>query len=177
MTLLWEILYKVIAQHLPSSGAGIGPFRYGKICKKIRAICFSGWNKNQQELDINIERHVQLSRQATIGKRSGIGERSILSGIVTIGKDVMIGPELMCYTTNHETTRTDIPMIDQGFSKTRPITIGDDVWIGSRVIILGGVNVGNGAVIGAGSVVTHDVPPYSVVGGNPARIIKSRKQS
>ena len=68
-------------------------------------------------------------------------------------------------------------MIDQGFSKTRPITIGDDVWIGSRVIILGGVNVGNGAVIGAGSVVTHDVPPYSVVGGNPARIIKSRKQS
>lgn len=159
MTLLWEILYKVIAQHLPPSGSGIGPFRYGKICKKIRAICFSGWNKNQQELDINIERHVQLSRQATIGK------------------DVMIGPELMCYTTNHETTRTDIPMIDQGFSKTRPITIGDDVWIGSRVIILGGVNVGNGAVIGAGSVVTHDVPPYSVVGGNPARIIKSRKQS
>ena len=177
MTLLCEILYKVIAQHLPPSGSGIGPFRYGKICKKIRALCFSGWNKNQQELDINIERHVQLSRQATIGKRSGIGERSILSGIVTIGKDVMIGPELMCYTKNHETTRTDIPMIDQGFSKTRPITIGDDVWIGSRVIILGGVKIGDGAIIGAGSVVTHDVPPYSVVGGNPARIIKSRKQS
>lgn len=157
-------------------------FRYWAIqiwknLQKNSCPLFSGWNKNQQELDINIERHVQLSRQATIGKRSGIGERSILSGIVTIGKDVMIGPELMCYTTNHKTTRTDIPMIDQGFSKTRPITIGDDVWIGSRVIILGGVNVGNGAVIGAGSVVTHDVPPYSVVGGNPARIIKSRKQS
>ena len=87
----------------------------------------------------------------------------------------MIGPELMCYTTNHQTMRTDIPMIKQGFARERPIIIGNDVWIGSRVIILGGVRIGDGAIIGAGSVVTHDVPPYVVVGGNPARIIKSMK--
>lgn len=87
----------------------------------------------------------------------------------------MIGPELMCYTTNHQIKRTDIPMIDQGFSEMRPIEIGNDVWIGSRVIILGGVKIGNGAVIGAGAVVTHDIPSNAVVGGNPAKIIKMRE--
>ena len=93
---------------------------------------------------------MRLSEQVTLGKRSGIGEDSIISGKVTIGDNVMIGPELMCYTTNHQIKRTDIPMIDQGFSEMHPIIIGDDVWIGSRVIILGGgVKIGNGAVIGA----------------------------
>ena len=81
---------------------------------------------------------MRLSEQVTLGKRSGIGEDSIISGKVTIGDNVMIGPELMCYTTNHQIKRTDIPMKDQGFSEMHPIIIGDDVWIGSRVIILGG---------------------------------------
>lgn len=80
---------------------------------------------------------MRLSEQVTLGKRSGIGEDSIISGKVTIGDNVMIGPELMCYTTNHQIKRTDIPMIDQGFSEMHPIIIGDDVWIGSQVIILG----------------------------------------
>ncbi len=177
MTILWKVLYKGVAQHLPPSDAGIGKFKYGKLGKKLRSACFCHWNKMQEETDINIEKNVQLSERVTLGKHSGIGEKSILSGTVTIGNDVMIGPELMCYTTNHQTTRTDIPMIEQGFAGERPIIIGNDVWIGSRVIILGGVKIGDGAIIGAGSVVTHDVPPYSVVGGNPARIIKSRKQS
>ena len=117
---------------------------------------------------------MRLSEQVTLGKRSGIGEDSIISGKVTIGDNVMIGPELMCYTTNHQIKRTDIPMIDQGFSEMYPIIIGDDVWIGSRVIILGG-KIGNGAVIGAGAVVTHDIPSNAVVGGNPAKVIKMRE--
>ena len=54
----------------------------------------------------------------------------------------------------------------------RPVSIGNDVWIGARVIVLGGVTIGNGAVIGAGSVVTRDVPPYAVVAGTPARLIR-----
>ena len=56
----------------------------------------------------------------------------------------------------------------------RPVSIGNDVWIGTRVIVLGGVTIGNGAVIGAGSVVTRDVPPYAVVAGTPARLIRYR---
>ena len=119
---------------------------------------------------------MRLSEQVTLGKRSGIGEDSIISGKVTIGDNVMIGPELMCYTTNHQIKRTDIPMIDQGFSEMHPIIIGDDVWIGSRVIILGGgVKIGNGAVIGVGAVVTHDIPSNAAVGGKPPKGIKMRE--
>ena len=62
----------------------------------------------------------------------------------------------------------------QGGKEVAPVVIGDDVWIGSRVIILPGVKIGNGSVIGAGAVVTKDVEPYSVVGGVPAKLIRRR---
>lgn len=68
-------------------------------------------------------------------------------------------------------------MNKQGFSEEKPVFIGNDVWIGGHVIILPGVNVGNGSIIGAGSVVTRDVPDYAIVGGNPAQIIKFRNKS
>ncbi len=71
-------------------------------------------------------------------------------------------PSGSCWTEKHEE------------NVLRPVTIGNDVWIGVRVIILGGVKIGNGAVIGAGSVVTRDVPPYAVVAGAPARLIRYR---
>ena len=62
----------------------------------------------------------------------------------------------------------------QGRTEIKPIVIGDDVWIGSRSLIMKGVHIGNGAIIGAGSVVTKDVPPYEIWAGNPAHFIKSR---
>ena len=67
-------------------------------------------------------------------------------------------------------------MCQQGYYEEKPIVIGDDVWIGGHVIVLPGVHIGTGAIVGAGAVVTKDVPDYAVVGGNPARIIKSRKE-
>lgn len=87
----------------------------------------------------------------------------------------MMGPQVFIYTQNHNHDRTDIPMIAQGYEEEKPVVIGDDVWIGSRVTILPGVHIGEGAIIGASSVVTKDVPAYSIVGGNPAKVIKSRK--
>jgi len=80
----------------------------------------------------------------------------------------------MIYTSNHRFDRTDIPMIDQGNTEPKAVVIEDDVWIAARAIILPGVRIGKGAVIAAGAVVTKDVPPYTVVGGIPARKIKSR---
>ena len=56
-----------------------------------------------------------------------------------------------------------------------PVVIGDNVWIGDKVSILSGVTIGEGSIIGCNAVVTHDIPPYSVVGGVPAKIIKSVK--
>jgi maltose O-acetyltransferase len=66
-------------------------------------------------------------------------------------------------------------MDQQGFKPEEPITIGNDVWIGARVTILPGVKVGDGAIIGACSVVTKDVSRYAIIGGNPAQVIKLRK--
>lgn len=86
-----------------------------------------------------------------------------------------MGPEVYIYTQNHDFSRMDIPMDQQGWSKERPVVIEDDVWIGSRVTILPGVIVGRGCVIGASSVVTKSCPPYSVVAGNPAKVVRLRK--
>ena len=88
-----------------------------------------------------------------------------------------MGQDVIVYTTRHKDDRVDIPMREQGMAEVLPVTIGNDVWIGSRVIILPGVTIGDGCIIGAGAVVTKDVPPYSVVGGVPGRIIRKRNQS
>ncbi len=74
---------------------------------------------------------------------------------------------------NRKYKRRDIPILRQGFTE-KGITIGNDVWIGAGSMITDGVNIGDGVVVGAGAVVTKDVPPYSIVGGVPARIVGER---
>ncbi len=88
----------------------------------------------------------------------------------------MMGQECAILTTNHRFDRLDIPMNEQGCSEIKPVVIGNDVWIGMHCIILPGVHIGNGAIIGAGSVVTKNVPDFAIVGGNPAKLISFRKQ-
>ena len=88
----------------------------------------------------------------------------------------MMGPDVMILTRHHEFLQTTLPMIEQGYREERPVTIKDDVWIGARVIILPGVTVGNGAVVGAGAVVTKEIDDWTIVAGNPARVIRNRKQ-
>lgn len=87
----------------------------------------------------------------------------------------MMGPRVMLFAHGHETSRTDIPMNQQGLREDRPIIIEDDVWIGAGVIILPGRRVGKGAIVGAGAVVAVDVKPYTVVGGNPLSVIGTRR--
>ncbi|MGN1026181.1 MAG: acyltransferase [Faecousia sp.] len=88
----------------------------------------------------------------------------------------MMGPECVFLPHNHRFDRADIPMNQQGFTEDTPIHIGSDVWIGTRVIVMPGVRIGDHSVIGAGAVVTKDVPDWAVVGGCPARILKMRQQ-
>ncbi|HOV12497.1 MAG TPA: acyltransferase [Bacteroidales bacterium] len=127
-------------------------------------------------VNVNIQPGVYMHPlwNISIGNNSGIGRNCYLSAedAITIGENVMIGRELIIQTSNHG-TKTDIPMIQQGMIK-EPVEIGNDVWIGARVIILPGVKIGDGAVIGAGAVVTKDVESYSIVGGVPARKIGER---
>ncbi len=92
---------------------------------------------------------------------------------IRIGARVLIGANSYLTTNNHEYRQRDVPIQSQGFTGA-PITIGDDVWLGCNVVVLPGVTIGNGAVIGAGSVVTRDVPAGEVWAGVPARKIKAR---
>ncbi len=109
-----------------------------------------------------------------IGDRAQIGHNARIDQYVTIGNDVVMGPDVVIMTNHHAFERLDIPINRQGKLPVRPVIIGNDVWIGTRVIILPGVKIGDQAVIGAGAVVTKDVPPRAIVGGNPARIIRYR---
>ena len=125
---------------------------------------------------VNIEKGAVFSSSVEIGDDSGIGICARLCGKIIIGDHVMMGPGVMAFTRNHRFDRLDIPMDSQGVSDESKIVIGNDVWIGAGVIILPGVKIGNGSVIGAGSVVMKDVPAYAVVAGNPAKVIKFRKE-
>ena len=94
-------------------------------------------------------------------------------GEITFGDNVLIGPKVIIWGRDHGTDKSS-PMNTQTYTR-KPITIGNDVWIGACSIILKGVKIGDGAIVGAGSVVTKDVEPYSVVAGNPAKLIKYRQ--
>jgi acetyltransferase-like isoleucine patch superfamily enzyme len=110
-----------------------------------------------------------------IGDRTGIGPGCYLgcSGGIEIGADVMFGPGVRLFAEDHVFASTDVTIKEQGVRRS-PIVIDDDCWLASGVTVTSGVHIGRGTVIGAGSVVTHDVPEYSVVAGNPARVLRSR---
>lgn len=88
---------------------------------------------------------------------------------VEIGNHVLVGPDVQIYTATHP---LDAKTRNSWLEYAKPVTIGNDVWIGGGAIIYPGVNIGNGAVIAAGAVVTKSVPDHVVVGGNPAKILK-----
>ena len=126
--------------------------------------------------NVNWGKRVRVSSDLCIGDYSGVGDRAYITTQVTIGNNVMIGKDLKIFTQNHRTDRVDIPMNQQGFCDVSPLTIGNDVWICDSVIITPGcTHIGDGSILAAGAVVTSDVEPYTVVGGNPAKIIKYRK--
>lgn len=89
---------------------------------------------------------------------------------ITIGSHCFIGPNLGCYTALHP---MDIERRNRGLEKALPITIGNNCWLGGDVKILPGVTIGEGTVIGAGSIVTHDIPDHVVAVGNPCRVLRS----
>ncbi len=110
-------------------------------------------------------------RKVELGKRNVINFGCLLDGrkfVIRIGDDVSIGPEASILTLGHDPQSPDFE--DRGGD----VLIGDRVWIGYRALVLPGVTIGEGAVVGAGSVVTKDVDPYSIVAGNPARKLGKR---
>ena len=111
-----------------------------------------------------------------VGDHSNIGPYCYIgcSGHISIGNNVMISPRVSIYAENHVFDQIDTTIKSQGVKKEK-VVIEDDCWIASNSILLAGVTIGKGSVVAAGSVVTQDVPPYSVVAGVPARVIKNRR--
>jgi len=110
-----------------------------------------------------------------IGNNVTLNEFVYLSGYgdLTIGDNVRIGHRTSIITSDHSISDTTIPIYQQPLVE-KPVYIMDNVFIGCNVTILGGVTIGQNSVIGAGSVVTKDIPCDSIAGGNPARVIKQR---
>jgi len=152
----------------------------GHECKKIRGfICRYIFRKSGRNINVKRGVHFGTGRDVEIGNNSDIGLNAYITGIgaggeLIIGDNVIMGPEVVILTLGHYYNDINTPINQQGYFATKVI-IEDDVWIGTRVIILPGVKIGKGSIVGAGAVITKDVPPYTVVGGVPAKIIKRRK--
>ena len=106
-----------------------------------------------------------------IGARTLVGISNVLIGPLRIGNDVIIAQNVVFSGLNHGYEDINLPIRNQPCT-TAEIVVEDEVWIGANVVITAGVRIGRHAVVAGGSVVTKDVPPYTVVGGNPARPLK-----
>lgn len=117
---------------------------------------------------------VKNPENISLGNNISINENCFISGYgyLTIGENVSIGHDVTILSSSHGMSR-DQPIRNQQIVKMRT-SIGNDVWIGAKAVILPGISIGDGAIIGASSVVTHDVKPYTIVAGNPAKKIKDR---
>jgi maltose O-acetyltransferase len=115
----------------------------------------------------------------SVGDDVFIGPQAVMTAAkgITIGNKVMMGPRVMFIGGNHNTSRLGVFMADVKEKREeddQPIVVEDDVWVGAGAIVLKGVVLGRGSIVAAGAVVTKSVPPYAVVGGTPARVLKWR---
>lgn len=164
------LLYIAILRHTPED------FRpYAFFFPKIRSalasffLCKCG-------IGLRVKSGADISMFIEVGDYSELGSRCIIQSNVCVGSNVIMGPDVKIYTRNHNFSDYNIPIAKQG-KVYKSTCIGDDVWIGANVIILPGVRIGSHSIIGAGAVVTKDVPEWSILGGNPAKIIKERKRA
>lgn len=139
--------------------------RYFSRCGKN--VHFSPLNSDFSYKTISIGNDVYIGPYAIFSAEKGL----------TIGNKVTFGPHVTIMAGNHNFKVIGSYIFDnheKNEDDDLPVVICDDTWIGCNVVILKGVTIGRGAIIGAGSIVTKDVPPYAIVGGNPAKIIRYR---
>lgn len=165
------LLFYALLSRLPGPTFPIlGPFFEWIRYRNCRGI----FKKCGEKVNIGPNAHFGKGFLIEIGDYSGIGKNCKVPDNIIIGNYVMMGPNVTIYDSKHNFSNIEIPMLQQGASREKPTLIEDDVWIGSHAIILPGRVIRKGTIIGAGSVVTKDFPPFSIIGGNPAKLIGSR---
>lgn len=163
------LLYYCFAQYLPKSNT------FGNIGGNVRYfLCKRIFKKCGKHVNIERKAHFASGIDIEIGNYSGIGINAHIPNGTIIGDYVMMGPNCFILDINHETTDITKPMCQQGMTHKKITRIGNDVWIGRDVHITSGRTIADGSIIAMASVLTKDFPPYSIVGGNPAKLIKSR---
>jgi maltose O-acetyltransferase len=170
----WYICYYGFAQHLPVSYR-FQPF--GKLAKMCRAMaCRRLFRFCGQRVNVEKGADFYTGWELEIGDDSSLGINCMVPYDLKVGRDVMMGPNVTVIGDSHRFDNRGIATRLQGTVAYPPVRIEDDVWIGTRAIILPGVKIGKGAIIGAGAVVTKDVPAYAISAGNPARVIRFRDE-
>ena len=163
-------LYYGFAQYLPKSNT------FGNMGGSIRyLLCRQIFKKCGKHVNIERKAHFASGVDIEIGDYSGIGINAQIPNGTIIGDYVMMGPNCFIMDVNHRTSDVTKPMALQGMVEKKITKIGNDVWIGREVHMTSGRTIADGTIVAMASVLTKDFPPYSVVGGNPARLIKSRK--
>lgn len=132
------------------------------------------WNKFELGEESTIEDFTAVNNgvgDVIIGDRTRIGLGNTVIGPAKIGNDVRLAQNVVLSGLNHNYEGIDSPIHAQGVS-TMPIVIEDESWLGANVVVVPGVTIGKHSIVAAGSVVTKSMPPYSVIVGNPARVLK-----
>lgn len=168
-----RILYTMIGKHLPVAHCFIKPI--GLFSKKFRELC-GKMILRECGKNVNIYPKAEFSSSVTLGDNSDIGYAARINGTCIIEKDVIMGPEVLIYTVNHASSRTDVAIKYQGLTEEKPVIIGEGSWICARAIILPGVCIGKNVIVAAGAVVSKSVPDYAIVAGNPAVVVKQRNE-
>lgn len=164
------IIYYGIIYHLPHS-------RFIPFTRAIRVWYVSRVLKfipNGKKSFVENNVYFSNGKNLKIGSGCQINENVFIQG-AQIGNNVMIAPNVSILSTSHNHENTDIPMVNQGETRPNPPIIEDNVWLGRNVVVMPGIIIGTGSIIGAGAVVTKNVARYSIMGGVPAKFIKSRK--
>lgn len=162
------LVFYMFARHLPATY-----FPLGKFFNTLRVGLLRNIFPIGEKTVVQTGFRFGMKGVLKIGKHCQVNEDVYIQS-AEIGDYVLIAQRVAILSVTHLMDRLDIPIKMQGSTESRPVTIESDVWVGRNAVLMPGIRIGKGAVIGAGAVVTKDVPPYAIVGGVPAKLIRYR---
>jgi len=165
------VFYYLIIKKLPSSY-----FPFGHFFNTLRMAILKRIIKVGKNNCIEAGFRFGMKDILIIGNNCEINEDVYIQSAI-IGNYVLIAQRVAILAVTHKFDSLEVPIIKQGSTKANPVIIEDDVWIGRNVVVMPGLRLGKGSIIGAGAIVTKDVPKYAIVGGVPAKIIRYRGET